>query len=1169
MSFSLPYLSAGFVLQRVTSIAPAVVRVRYTHDPKLVNPADSNDGLNPLNYQLTGPNIVVVTGVNPVVGDPQAVDVYANAPLMPGLWTMVVSPAVQQLDLTFIGNPNSLAFGVSALASISPINGGAVQDTADSIIRKHLPSSVFLGKGWDALIAALSGGDDQNWINALSAFDQMFVSSASGIYLDRLAGDGGTSRPLNLGMSDDLFRELAITLASGKLTQEVILKILEVFYGTDAVKAHLQTGLSAPFDIEDEHTLKIRVNNSQDLEIVFVSEDFAQIGQATAVEVATVITRQLQNAGIKAFAIPFSDPETNTDKVKIYSDALGLISDIVILGGLAQNSLQFPTLLDILLASGDTISVEVPGAGKARYAIETSVDPTPLLSVQIGDYVNIVSQAVATVNRGSFRIEDVFVEWNGATWDQWFEVLNENAVAESGPLALIEDFDLLFYRPKSGIQQDIAGRQVIASQSEPNELDVILPATTQAVSRGPLSAAYANLRPSLTISSFALGADGLAIVDTSASHGLAVGNQIFLEGLTPTVAVAATQAGVPSISGSPGTTSVCQTSLWSAIRSVDTLTARYNHTATTLQDGKIFIVGGYDGGYLSTASRFSIVSEATLLSGVGRGRTQHTYNYVATASRPVAASSHAATLLSGALSGLVLVTGGLDGGGALPDSHLYNPSLNSWASVPIGTLVARYGHTSTAVTTTLGDTAVYLVGGLTAPAVATGSIQKFTSAGGGTIAAHSVETVGRYAHSAVALEDSKFLVAGGAQFPGPEVRSDCWAYDELLASTITVGNLCVARMDFALVKIKTGVALAIGGYGRNTIKESTNRVLHEIELFDIASKRWRPVARLKTARRYPQASVIGNKVYVYSGLDASNAIVQTTEMYDIETGRMSLLPTTATKDLHYLGASAVTDDILFSFGGRDFAGTSFIDTSVFVPGSNSVSMTGYNAPASVSSIISPTSFAISMPENGYALAPSGSVVLAGAVGSLPGNPGPYIWDPADGSSITATATASNQVLGKGQQYTTLLVADASSFPDENGYIAIGFGTDDFVSPVKYLGKISNNELRLDYSFKFPINVPLGASVTLLTQRGPFVPDSPEEAGSYYVTGSALGRVAAQAAIDDAVAGGVNVDVTVIYPGDNGLGGSGLPAEGVQKLSDKVYVWAGDEPDAELETAREG
>ena len=108
---------------------------------------------------------------------------------------------------------------------------------------------------------------------------------------------------------------------------------------------------------------------------------------------------------------------------------------------------------------------------------------------------------------------------------------------------------------------------------------------------------------------------------------------------------------------------------------------------------------------------------------------------------------------------------------------------------------------------------------------------------------------------------------------------------------------------------------------------------------------------------------------------------------------------------------------------------------------------------------------------------------------------------------------------------------------------------------------------LDYSYKFTTTQPVGTTVTFLSQRAPFAPNS-EGLGAAYLTDSSSGRVAAQTAVETILGAGVTPNVTVVYPGSHGLGGEGSPTHGAQKLSDVVGIFAGDDISAEIQSKRE-
>ncbi len=501
----------------------------------------------------------------------------------------------------------------------------------------------------------------------------------------------------------------------------------------------------------------------------------------------------------------------------------------------------------------------------------------------------------------------------------------------------------------------------------------------------------------------------------------------------------------------------------------------------------------------------------------------------------------------------------------LSEAYLYNPSTDAWTAVANGSLVARYDHAMVRVEDADGDDVVYIIGGKTSASAATGSIQVFTSTDGGTIASHVTESQPRFDTAAVAVDAGIFVVAGGAYFDGatPTPKSDCYAYDHQAAAVVPAGHLSIARMDLGLVRLSATRVLAVGGYGRNLTKETANRVLDECETWDLNTGRWSPAGKMKYARRKPLCFLFDSKVYVFGGTDSSGDPVEIGEIYDIRTGKWALAPAASTKDLHVDGAADADSVAGLSFGGLDSA-TPSDDAYLFLPGSDTISRASVNRQHVIASVPSSTVLEVTLAEGAALSATTGTAtsMAAGAASQA----GPYVWEPTSGPATTATETTLTTALAKGLQYASLSVADASDFADEPGWLAIGFGTEESVYPVRYLGKNSDTELRLDYGFRVPMAIPAGTAITFLAQKGPFVPEDPTAVGSFYLTASNAGRVEAERTVREALAAGFEHDITVSYPSDKGLGNSGYGVTG-RKVSDKVAIWGSDDIDTDLETAR--
>lgn len=334
------FIGTGFAVQAASAIGLATIRVRYMSDPAAINPSDVGDGLNIANYELVGPTENYVTSASTVHDDPQEIDLYLAGALSLGTWTLTVRN-VQSVNADALEDPTSATFDVITQLAQTPLDGGARNDDVVNVLRKFL-SPALKGKGWDSMLAGLAEGDATNWVNAKLAFDQLFISSATGPYLARRAAEQGYQQPANLAMPDELFRRLAIISRASKLTQNALLEVLEVYYGSEALRASMTSAGAEPYALEDGDDLDLAVDEREFITITFNRKEFARTGRASAVEVAAALTRDLRTAGSQAYAVAHRDEGTATMHVRIYSGRLGIASSIRVLGGRAQTELLFP-----------------------------------------------------------------------------------------------------------------------------------------------------------------------------------------------------------------------------------------------------------------------------------------------------------------------------------------------------------------------------------------------------------------------------------------------------------------------------------------------------------------------------------------------------------------------------------------------------------------------------------------------------------------------------------------------------------------------------------------------------------------------------------------------------------------------------------------------------------
>lgn len=177
--------------------------------------------------------------------------------------------------------------------------------------------------------------------------------------------------------------------------------------------------------------------------------------------------------------------------------------------------------------------------------------------------------------------------------------------------------------------------------------------------------------------------------------------------------------------------------------------ARAYHTATTLADGRVLVVGGVGGDGVALASA-EIYDPGTTA-------------WTAAAAYQVATARHAAVLLA---DGRVLVAGGVSGTTYRTQSAIYDPGLDAWTvNVPMATARARFGATL------LADGRVLAAGGETTGAAATTACELLNPAVPAWSAAASLPTSRRAHGQAGVGAPITTVIAVGDDRGGPRTGS--------------------------------------------------------------------------------------------------------------------------------------------------------------------------------------------------------------------------------------------------------------------------------------------------------------------------------------------------------------------------------------------------------------
>jgi N-acetylneuraminic acid mutarotase len=299
------------------------------------------------------------------------------------------------------------------------------------------------------------------------------------------------------------------------------------------------------------------------------------------------------------------------------------------------------------------------------------------------------------------------------------------------------------------------------------------------------------------------------------------------------------------------------TSMWSATGSPSL--PRGNHIAVRLANGKVLVAGGY--------SAPGVVLAGSELFDPDTG------TWSPTGALGSARQFHTAALLP---DGRVLITGGLGADfSVLSTAELYDPAIGSWSSA--GTMnSARVFHT----TTLLNNGEVLVAAGsntnLPTPPSFTPlrSAELYDPTNGSWTATGDLITA-RVVPSETLLPNGKVLIAGGG--PDDERAFDkAEVYDPVTGQWSATGSMTVPRAGHTATLLPSGRVLIAAGYNKNNLFKSA-------ELYDPATETCTAIADLNTARAIHSATLLSNgKALVACGYGDAGQLTSA-ELFDSTT----------------------------------------------------------------------------------------------------------------------------------------------------------------------------------------------------------------------------------------------------------------------------------------------
>ncbi len=576
-----------FFFDSVEVLATNKLRFRWSAPPKATDSSQSTDATNLANYVLTNSAGVVQSFVliTKASDDTDVVDVVLAQDLLPDVYSLAINPAIVAASNRPALSPFLWNFEVAEVNQ-EPISLGAANRDEERILSQFMNPAFRGKKNWGALMAGIATGNATVKEIAQNAQRQLYPITAEGKYLDRRASNLGLQRPTNTGLNDSLFQKLIIAVTNSKLTQESFLRIGEIFYGSEAVRAYAESSVEENYALIDGSTLSFLIDEVRTVDVTFNRADFSILRRAKADEVVAVMNRALQNAGAGDHAIAYDDPSTGGRKIRVFSATKGLRSAIRVTGGTAQPVFGFPAAIALGAGSMPSWDITDQGGGVWRWQASSSTVYN-LSQVVVGDYVVIRGYEFTEGNRGSFPITNVHYSYDTGLV-QWFEIKNPDGFEENIPQCTTAS--VLLYRPE---RRTIYNHPAYFLVSQHDGISrVSMAATTRAIYRSPGNAAYLSVLDSVEIESAVRDENGRVVVTTAEDHGLTEDHQVFIDGMSATGDADPVDSYETAAAGSDKFVAGSQTLSQSTGMTTNTTFDRVLAATVTDLDGDVVFIGG-------------------------------------------------------------------------------------------------------------------------------------------------------------------------------------------------------------------------------------------------------------------------------------------------------------------------------------------------------------------------------------------------------------------------------------------------------------------------------------------------------------------------------------------------------------------------------------------------
>jgi len=321
---------------------------------------------------------------------------------------------------------------------------------------------------------------------------------------------------------------------------------------------------------------------------------------------------------------------------------------------------------------------------------------------------------------------------------------------------------------------------------------------------------------------------------------------------------------------------------------------RYAACDVRLADGKVIIIGGYNGPALATAQIYYPATGqfTTTANGLSLARGHSTCTVLA--------------------NGKILIAGGgaddmFDGSKPTANADLYDPATGMFTAT--GSMKAvRTG----AVAALLGNGKVLVAGGIGADEVTRLASAELYDPTTGTFAFTGSLHDARDVPVSAVLPSGKVLITGGGNGSGSSLTSS-ELYDPALATFSLTGSMHVGRDDATATLLPNGKVLVVAGIDQDV-------ALTSAELYDPATGIFTLSQSTLPARRFHSATLLPSGQVLIAGGVASDTHVNTTtdaRLYDPATDTFAATGSMATSRFYHTATLLQNGLVLVAGGYND------------------------------------------------------------------------------------------------------------------------------------------------------------------------------------------------------------------------------------------------------------